>query len=147
MSKELWKIKKCWEQVTIRFTDDGIYYKMQPCGKPPTYKVQQYDYFFYVCDEHKDLYPHCFPIEETKIISKSSDFLPKQRWQIMERDGHKCVKCGRTAEDGIKLHVDHIFPKSRGGMATLENGQTLCNECNIGKGARVPLLQTVGASV
>ncbi|NUQ86287.1 MAG: HNH endonuclease [Anaerolineales bacterium] len=57
----------------------------------------------------------------------------------MERDGHKCVKCGRSAKDGIKLQVDHIHPKSSGGMATLDNGQTLCFECNIGKGARVPV--------
>jgi hypothetical protein len=68
----------------------------------------------------------------------SDTFSPKLRWQVMERDGHKCVKCGRNAKDGIKLHVDHIHPKSRGGMTTLDNGQTLCYECNIGKGARVP---------
>ncbi len=71
--------------------------------------------------------------------SKISDtFSPSMRWKVLERDGFKCVKCGRSAADGVKLHADHIYPKSRGGMATLDNGQTLCDECNIGKGARVP---------
>lgn len=78
------------------------------------------------------------PIKPKRDKKVSDTFSPKLRWQVMERDGHKCVKCGRSASDGVKLHVDHIYPKSRGGMATLDNGQTLCNECNIGKGARVP---------
>lgn len=73
--------------------------------------------------------------------SFSNTFSPSLRWKIMERDDYKCVKCGRTPADGIKLHVDHIFPKSKGGIATLENGQVLCNECNIGKGANIPLSQ------
>lgn len=87
---------------------------------------------------HKLVSKKMFPGK--KNINKktvSNTFSPKLRWQVMERDGHKCVKCGRSAADGVKLHVDHIYPKSRGGMATLSNGQTLCNECNIGKGARV----------
>jgi len=68
----------------------------------------------------------------------SVTFSPKLRWQVMERDGYKCVKCGRTAADGARLQVDHIYPRALGGMATLDNGQTLCAECNIGKGARIP---------
>jgi hypothetical protein len=65
-------------------------------------------------------------------------FTPKMRFQILERDKYRCVVCGRGVKDGIDLHVDHVYPKSKGGLATLENGQTLCYECNIGKGARVP---------
>lgn len=37
------------------------------------------------------------------------------RYDVLRRDGFRCVKCGRGREDGVKLHVDHIKPVSRGG--------------------------------
>lgn len=44
--------------------------------------------------------------------------------------------CGRGREDGVKLHVDHIVPVSRGGKSVMSNLQTLCEDCNCGKGNR-----------
>jgi len=58
------------------------------------------------------------------------------RYKVLIRDGRKCVMCGRSPEDGIKLHVDHITPYSLGGLTAFENLQTLCEECNLGKGNR-----------
>lgn len=58
------------------------------------------------------------------------DFTPLQKKQILERDGYKCVICGRGEKDGVELHVDHIKPKDLGGKATVENGQTLCGQHN-----------------
>ncbi len=55
------------------------------------------------------------------------------RWQVFERDNFRCVACGKSAHDGILLHVDHIIPRSKGGTNTIDNYQTLCNECNLGK--------------
>lgn len=56
------------------------------------------------------------------------------RYDVLRRDGFRCVKCGRGREDGVKLHVDHIKPVSRGGKSVLNNLQTLCEDCNCGKG-------------
>lgn len=53
---------------------------------------------------------------------------------VLRRDGFRCVKCGRGREDGVKLHVDHIKPVSRGGKSVMSNLQTLCEDCNCGKG-------------
>ncbi len=58
------------------------------------------------------------------------DFSEKQKKTILERDGYKCVICGRGKKDGVELHVDHIKPKDFGGEATIENGQTLCSQHN-----------------
>lgn len=55
------------------------------------------------------------------------------RFKVLERDKGKCKLCGRSPKEGIKLHVDHIDPFSKGGLTILENLQTLCDECNIGK--------------
>jgi len=58
------------------------------------------------------------------------DFSPELKKRILERDGYKCVICGRGIKDGVELHVDHIKPKDLGGKATFENGQTLCAQHN-----------------
>lgn len=56
------------------------------------------------------------------------------RYDVLRRDGFRCVRCGRGREDGVKLHVDHIKPVSRGGKSVMDNLQTLCEDCNCGKG-------------
>ncbi|MBI5416662.1 HNH endonuclease [Candidatus Poribacteria bacterium] len=53
---------------------------------------------------------------------------------FLQRDSFKCIACGRAPiNDGIILHVDHIIPKSKGGTDSLDNLQTLCSNCNLGK--------------
>lgn len=58
------------------------------------------------------------------------DFSAAQKKTILERDGFKCVVCGKGLKEGVDLHVDHIKPKDFGGEATIENGQTLCSQHN-----------------
>ena len=58
------------------------------------------------------------------------DFTPEQKRQILERDGYRCVVCGRGKADGVDLQVDHIKPKDQGGKNTIENGETLCGQHN-----------------
>lgn len=55
------------------------------------------------------------------------------RYDILKRDGFRCVLCGRTAGEGVKLHVDHIVPVSKGGKTIHKNLRTLCESCNWGK--------------
>ena len=57
----------------------------------------------------------------------------KMRYDVLKRDDFKCQKCGISAKDGAKLHVDHIIPVSKGGITTLSNLQILCDRCNLGK--------------
>lgn len=35
----------------------------------------------------------------------------------------------------VQLEIDHIKPRLRGGLSTLDNLQVLCNICNASKGA------------
>ncbi|WP_295455657.1 HNH endonuclease [uncultured Thiodictyon sp.] len=62
--------------------------------------------------------------------------MPAIRWQVFQRDQWKCVSCGRGSQHDAILHVDHIIPRSKGGSDALDNYQTLCDVCNIGKGNR-----------
>lgn len=58
------------------------------------------------------------------------------RFKVMKRDNFRCIACGRSPakEPGVELHVDHIKPWSKGGETVIENLQTLCAKCNLGKG-------------
>ncbi len=58
------------------------------------------------------------------------DFTEAQKKEIKERDGYKCVICGKGPKEGVELHVDHTKPKDLGGEATIDNGETLCAQHN-----------------
>lgn len=58
------------------------------------------------------------------------------RYTVLKRDNFRCCLCGASAQDGATLHVDHIFPVSKGGKTELSNLRTLCDQCNLGKGAK-----------
>jgi hypothetical protein len=59
------------------------------------------------------------------------------RFDVLKRD-RKCVLCGAAPEinSEVRLHVDHIVPRSKGGSNEMSNLQVLCSECNLGKSNR-----------
>ena len=68
---------------------------------------------------------------ERKAISE------KIRYQVFSGDNFRCRACGSSADDGVKLTVDHIRPVDWGGTNDMTNLLTLCAECNRGKKAWV----------
>lgn len=65
------------------------------------------------------------------LNAQLEDFPSDVKEAIFKRDGYKCVVCGRGKEDGVELCADHRKPKDKGGLSTIENGQTLCTEHNL----------------
>jgi 5-methylcytosine-specific restriction endonuclease McrA len=59
----------------------------------------------------------------------------KLRLQILDRDGKRCAKCGRTGT----LHIDHILPRSKFPEREMDptNLQVLCRDCNLEKGTKI----------
>jgi len=57
------------------------------------------------------------------------------RFKVMKRDSFSCKQCGSSPakNTSVELYIDHIVPWSKGGETVLENLQTLCSKCNIGK--------------
>jgi 5-methylcytosine-specific restriction endonuclease McrA len=57
------------------------------------------------------------------------------RWRVLQRDRFRCRACGTSpaVDSSVNLHVDHITPWSVGGQTIIENLQTLCDKCNLGK--------------
>ena len=61
------------------------------------------------------------------------DFTKAQKEEIKKRDAYKCVICGLGIKEGLEIHVDHIKPRDKGGLSTIENGQVLCAQHNFKK--------------
>ena len=68
--------------------------------------------------------------------SRSRSISDKLRYTVLKRDHFKCCACGASpAKDpSVELHIDHIVPVAKGGETSLDNLQTLCSKCNLGKG-------------
>lgn len=82
------------------------------------------------------------PTARRKSYSQTDAFLLGWEWRtlrmkVLKHFGARCQCCGATARGGVRIHVDHIKPRStHPELALVEtNLQVLCEECNQGKGA------------
>lgn len=79
-------------------------------------------------------------IKRSKSEKADADFYKSKAWldlrymALRNSDG-RCECCGATAQDGVKIHVDHIKPRSKFPELALKlnNLQVLCDDCNYGK--------------
>ena len=58
-----------------------------------------------------------------------------QRYEALKRASGRCELCGATSDE-VRLEVDHIVPRSKGGSNDTDNLQVLCQPCNAGKSNR-----------
>ena len=70
------------------------------------------------------------------------DRVPKQgvklnRRNIFARDRNICQYCGNRFSTS-ELSLDHVLPRSQGGLSTWENLVCACTYCNAKKGGRTP---------
>jgi 5-methylcytosine-specific restriction endonuclease McrA len=55
------------------------------------------------------------------------------RRAVFARDDHRCQYCGGLADS-----IDHVMPRSRGGLHIWENVAAACRPCNLSKRDRTP---------
>lgn len=92
-------------------------------------------------EEKSEIVPEEGAHDKTLIDQKSFKHKTKRdinlrlRFKVMARDHFKCCKCGKSpaTDPSVVLHIDHIYPYSKGGETIMENLQTLCSDCNLGK--------------
>jgi 5-methylcytosine-specific restriction endonuclease McrA len=58
--------------------------------------------------------------------------VPMTRRAVLDRDGHRCGYCGLRADT-----IDHVRPRSRGGLHAWTNVVAACARCNHRKGDRL----------
>lgn len=76
------------------------------------------------------------PVYSTNVLHTTTRNINlRLRFKVMLRDNFKCCLCGASpAKDPtVELHIDHIKPWSKGGETVIDNLQTLCSKCNLGK--------------
>lgn len=80
---------------------------------------------------------------EPRHVQKREPLSPKIRQRVLSRDLGRCLLCGQGSREGALLHVDHILPLKEGLAAGFTQAEldhpanllTLCEACNLGKGA------------
>ena len=76
------------------------------------------------------------------ILLLTYDRVPKRhvrfsRFNVYARDRNTCQYCG-VHFSRAELNLDHVVPRSRGGMSCWENVVCSCHACNRRKGGRSP---------
>lgn len=73
---------------------------------------------------------------EKRAEAECREVRPGLRFKVFMRDRFRCVACGRSPATDLNviLHADHVRPVALGGKTVIENLQTLCEGCNLGKG-------------
>ncbi|MEZ5137528.1 MAG: HNH endonuclease [Acidimicrobiales bacterium] len=69
------------------------------------------------------------------------DHLPRAERlaRILERDGARCVWCGRPVGEGlVAATTEHVVPRIKGGPSWIENEVAACRRCNGRRGHRTP---------
>lgn len=96
--------------------------------------------------------------EHNIVVDGYNVYTLSLRYKTFMEKGHVCKRCMRKgsyyaletsnpaskrahfnlyADDGMLMTKDHIFPKSKGGIDSIDNMETLCQECNSKKGNTV----------
>lgn len=60
---------------------------------------------------------------------------PVNRREVLKRDQHRCQYCGSHR----RLTLDHVIPRSKGGLHTWDNVVAACEPCNSSKSDRTPI--------
>lgn len=70
-------------------------------------------------------------------IKKNYSQLVFSRKAVFKRDNFSCQYCSKQLKSG-QATVDHIIPRSAGGLSSFNNCVTACYNCNNKKGGRTP---------
>lgn len=108
---------------------------------PPKKQRQQYMEDFWLSEaDGEDFKFTVKPSDRKKSKEKRGGFYDTNKWtrlryMALKEHGAACQCCGATRKDGVKMHVDHIKPRSKYPELELEltNLQVLCEPCNMGK--------------
>jgi hypothetical protein len=68
-------------------------------------------------------------------LDKNRGFTEVERITVYRKNDGCCQSCKKEVEYA-EFHIDHIIPHTRGGKTIIENGQVLCKQCNLSKGAK-----------
>ena len=112
---------------------------------PNDYQLYTWEDWALLDPEHDD---HCIVTNQSRlrvpeVVSLTKyDRIPKRtvafsRRNLFKRDEYKCQYCGKQP-GSEELTIDHVQPRSRGGVSSWDNCVLACINCNKRKADRTP---------
>lgn len=93
------------------------------------------------CDRSIKTPTKTIPAPEVVVLKKYGERPPRRvvfnKPNMARRDQHVCQYCGADLFKQ-KITVEHVMPRSRGGLTTWENCVAACEDCNARKADRTP---------
>jgi hypothetical protein len=68
---------------------------------------------------------------DVTVKDPQRSFTEEERFAIWVLGGKKCAECGKALTDPSEMEADHKVQWAHGGPTTLENGRSLCEDCNV----------------
>lgn len=142
-------LNKSWHPINVTTVRDAVVLAYQGAAEivGPDYQTFSFeswrdaaDYakeavkYLYGCD-WKMLVPEIIVLTHYNGINKRK--VKFSRRNIFERDNYTCQYCGKRFKRA-RLTIDHVLPKSRGGISRWENVTLSCLPCNAKKDDRTP---------
>jgi len=114
--------------------------------RPDTYELHGFDSWSDLAIEPDEPFVKTIEVRirvPEVIVLKNYDGVPQQtvvftRRNLYKRDRNTCQYCG-TRPGTSELTIDHVMPRSRGGLSTWDNCVLACVGCNRKKADRTPL--------
>ena len=107
--------------------------------------LQTHEFEDWLCAEHpvetRFIASTSFPIPAPEVVQLQgynkipNHEAPFTRQNLYHRDDHTCQYCARRGT-GSMLSIDHVKPRSKGGLTTWENCVLACVKCNARKADR-----------
>jgi 5-methylcytosine-specific restriction endonuclease McrA len=112
---------------------------------PASYQVYTWADWASLCPEEGEAFIHAvrsrLRVPEVIVLAQYNRHpqgaVSFSRNNIFKRDHWTCQYCGKQP-GGEELTIDHVLPRSQGGVSSWENCVLACIDCNKGKADRTP---------
>ncbi len=141
-------LNRGWVPVDVTTVLDAlckVYAGVARAAKPDDYTVHDFDSWSSMTPPHGAPCVRkatiAIPAPEVIVLSRYNRVpdrgLAFSRGNLYKRDRYACQYCGRKP-DMQELTIDHVVPRSHGGISSWENCVVACVQCNFQKANRTP---------
>ena len=153
LNKKVLVLNKSWIPINVTTANRAIclvYTGLAKVVNQKTYETFDFDRWLNQEAEH---YVHSvkltIPVPEVITLVHYNQTrmrlrVPFSRTNLLRRDDYTCQYCCKKSKAG-KLTIDHVVPRSKGGVTSWANCVVACDTCNRRKGSRA--LHEVGYSL
>ena len=147
LEKQVLVLNKSWIPVNVTTVKRAVTLLYQELARAVCHRTYQtYDFNLWVTEAKSDAVVKTvsleIPVPEVIVLTQYNGLrteakMPFSRSGLLRRDKYVCQYC-RKQFQGAKLTIDHVLPKSRGGITEWTNCVIACHACNAKKDNKTP---------